>query len=477
MRAFSVVSRQSSVRLHRSITSIRVTWKKSHHQDNETTAAIGSVVAKDTVFYIGTYISLLRIAPTLCGDCYNSDMTESKNIRPAASGRIQRLALSCAMISIHTSEAFSLTRQTAFMPRSTVRSVHSPSRLFLFAPPGSGYASRDEEKSELPDSYEPMMEYPGTMRPGRTPENSPFHDLPIADDDPDPVPWPHFNQIEWHHQWAPPHPHPIPMEEFIEQNGRWATPEMEAAMRAGVRRDVRQRQEMEEEQKRETLIMDDDDDDETDEPQDLGEGMFGQLGSDADQAITAKAVAPPVEGAELEVVVDDEEDEVIEEEGGSFDDFLLDLGLDGDDDEEDVDEDVVEEDDKAMVASKRKPKPAPVPVPVPVVEATPRKAAPRARLEDVVESDDDGDEDDDDIETNESDTTGGATASINVDEDDDLDLGLDDDDEISGNDGVSTVPLEDFSDGDDLGTDDFFSDGGFDYDGGDIGDSDGGDSW
>jgi hypothetical protein len=401
-------------------------------------------------------------------------MTESRNIRPAASGRIQRLALSCAMISVQTSEAFSLARQTAFMPSSAVRSLHSPFRLFMFAPPGSGYARREDETSELPDSYEPMMEYPGTMRPGRTPENSPFHDLPIADTDPDPVPWPHFQQIEWHHQWTPPHPHPIPMEEFIEQQGRWATPEMEAAMRAGVRRDVRQRQEMEEEQKRETLIMDDDDDDETDdEPQDLGEGMFGKLGSDADQALTAKAVAPPVEGAEVEV----EEEEVTEEEGGSFDDFLLDLGLDGDDEEEDVDDDVVEEDDKPMVASKPKPKPtpAPVPVPDPVIEAPPRKVAPRARLEDVVESDDDDDEDDD-IETAESEISGGATASINVDEDEDLDLGLDDDDEITGNDGVSTVPLEDFSDSDDLGTDDFFDDGGFDYDGGDIG-SDGGDNW
>jgi hypothetical protein len=389
---------------------------------------------------------------------------------------IQRLALSCAMISVQTSEAFSLTNHATFMPRSTVRSLHSPRRLFMFAPPGSGYARREDEKSELPDSYEPMMEFPGTMRPGRTPENSPFHDLPIGDNDPDPVPWPHFQQVEWHHQWEPPHPHPIPMEEFIEQQGRWATPEMEAAMRAGVRRDVRHRQEMAEEQKRETLIMDDDDDDESDEPQDLGDGIFGKLGSDADQAITAKAVAPPVEGAE----VAEEEEEATEEEGGSFDDFLLDLGLNDDDEEEDVDDDVVEDDDTPMVASKQKPKPPPapipVPVPAPVVDAPPRKAAPRARLEDVVESDDDDDEDDD-IETNES---ASATSSINVDDDDDLDLGLDDDDEISGDSGVSTVPLEDFSDGDGdaEGTGDFFNDdGGFDYDGGGIGDSDGGDNW
>ena len=75
-------------------------------------------------------------------------------------------------------------------------SVCLNTRLGLVPPPGSGYAGPDYEIDEMPDSYEPMMEYPGTMRPGRTPENMPFHDLPIGDDDPDPVPWPHFQQIE-----------------------------------------------------------------------------------------------------------------------------------------------------------------------------------------------------------------------------------------------------------------------------------------
>jgi hypothetical protein len=54
-------------------------------------------------------------------------------------------------------------------------------------------------------------------------------------------------------------------------------------------RDAHQRQEMEEQQKRKVLIMDDDDDDEQDKPQDLVDGMFGQLGFDVDQAITACA--------------------------------------------------------------------------------------------------------------------------------------------------------------------------------------------
>ena len=86
---------------------------------------------------------------------------------------------------------------TAFSNRdSCPMKLSSSTRLDLRPPPGSGYAGPDYEIDELPKSYEPMMEYPGTMRPGRTPENMPFHDLPIGDDDPDPVPWPHFQQIE-----------------------------------------------------------------------------------------------------------------------------------------------------------------------------------------------------------------------------------------------------------------------------------------
>lgn len=279
-----------------------------------------------------------------------------------------------------------------------------------------------------------MMEYPGTMRPGRTPENMPFHDLPIADTDPDPVPWPHFQQIEWHHRWDPPHPHPIPMEDFIEQEGRWATPEMEAAMRAGNRRDARRRREMEEEQKRETLIMDDDEDDQ-DEPQDLGEGMFGQLGSAADQALTAAATSP-----DAEVQVDDVKDEDVDVDAG-LDDFLLDLGLDSfGDDDDDVGE----------------------------AETAPVAKAPIGGLEDVVVGDDDEDE------GTETTPDTGITASIDVD-DDDLELGLDEEDDLA-DDGVSTVPLEDFGDGDSLDSEEFFDDGGFDYDDGDF-DSDGGDMW
>ena len=232
---------------------------------------------------------------------------------------------------------------------------------------------------------------------------------------------------------------------FIEQQGRWATPEMEAAMRAGVRRDVRKRREMEEEQKRETLIMDDDEDEDyQDEPQDLGDGMFGKLGSAADAAVTAEATSP--RRAQLDTY--DDEDEEDEDDG--LDDFLLDLGLDSEGD------DGGNEPSDTMAGFDS-----------PTTTRRPRKTG----LEDVVVGDD-GDDDDDEMES------GVGTASISVDDDDDdeLELGLDDDGGLSDDGGVSTVPLEDFGDSDSLDTEEFFDDGGFDYDGGDDF-GDGGDGW
>jgi hypothetical protein len=357
------------------------------------------------------------------------------------SSRVRRAAFaSCLAFAV---DGFSISR-IAFIPTRDKTLVKSPqfrsTLSMIYAPPGSGYATPEDEKSELPDSYEPMMEFPGTMRPGRTPENMPFHDLPLADTDPDPVPWPHFQQIEWHHRWEPPHPHPIPMEEFIEQVGRWATPEMEAAMRAGNRRDTRRRLEIEEEQKRDNLIMDDDDDD-PDVPQDLGEGMFGRLGSAADQAITSAAVA--AEGDINFDVVDDEDDE-------SLGDFLLDLGLDSFDDDDEQAEDIGQDSKPAIKKV--------------------WTSGQRTGLEDVVIGGEDEDEgvEDDTINTD-------VTASIDVDEDDDMDLALDDEEDLSS-DGVSTVPLEDFGDNDNIDTQDFFDDGGFDYDDGDYGGGDS-DNW
>lgn len=269
-------------------------------------------------------------------------------------------------------------------------------------PPGSGYQEKIE--SALPDTYEPMMSFPGTMRPGKTPENMPYQDLPIGDDDPDPIPWPHFQQIEFHHRWEVPHPHPGTMEDFIEQNGRWATLEQQAAMRLGARR--AQRQQAEETQ--DTIITDDDDDEEEDFRRNdnvaLGDGIFGTLGSDADREITAAAVSP-------DKPKEDEEEETASSEDDGLDDFYLDLGLDtmledldGDDDEN-----------------------APASVPTPPPKST------------------------------------GTSATINV-VDDDLSssLGLDDDDDLE-DDGVgSTVPLEDFGDSETLDAEDIFDEGGFD---------------
>ena len=321
------------------------------------------------------------------------------------------------------------------------RSFSGTRPLFLYAPPGSGYASLDDETSALPDTYEPMMEYPGAMRPGRTPENVPFHDLPIGDDDPDPIPWPHFQEIEWHHQWDPPHEHPIPMEEFIEMQGRWATPEMEAAMRSGVRQNVRERRELAEAEKRDTIITDDIDDEyDADVPVELGDGIYGRLGSAADQALTAAATAPVKKGQEQDTAVENEDDE------DDLDDFLLDLGLDLDLDDDDDDEDGGNQADQ-------------------------NKASKKSLV--VSQDEEDIDDDDDDLDY-ESDETVDATTTITVDDDDDADLDLEDDDEVG--DGVDTVPLEDFGENENLDTEDIFGEGGFDFDDGDY-DMDGGDMW
>ena len=249
------------------------------------------------------------------------------------------------------------------------RSSLSP--LQIYAPRGSGYVRGDREdditsdevltelnESDLeqisprpyPRTYEPSLEYPGTMRPGRTPENMPYHDLPnLGITDPDPVPWPHFQEIEWHHKWEPPHEQALAMEEFIEVQGRWASVEDEAEMRMGMRRGVRERRELEEGLNPVTgkagggkaggageqmVIMDDDDeeeeDDETGGRRDgskldigLGEGVEALLKDVA--AEREKAEAAKVSGAGGEGEADEEEES---------DDFLDELGL-GDDEDDD----------------------------------------------------------------------------------------------------------------------------------------------
>ena len=74
-----------------------------------------------------------------------------------------------------------------------------------------------------------MARRPWPPRPGRAPENMPYHDLPNLDvRDPDPVPWLHLQEIEWHHRWDLPHEQAMDMEEYIEAQGRWASVKDEA---------------------------------------------------------------------------------------------------------------------------------------------------------------------------------------------------------------------------------------------------------
>ncbi len=316
--------------------------------------------------------------------------------------------------------------------------------LYLRAPPGSGYADIDDEQSYYPETYQPMMEYPGTMRPGSTPENQPYSSLPIQETDPDPVPWPHFQEIEWHHNWGSPHEHAIPMEDFIEMNGRWATAEMEAEMRAGARRGVRERRELEEAQKAASFILDDDDDDDEDGEDDneiqlnLGQGVEAFIGTDQ-KGVTEDDVT------EEEVDVDDDDDD-------DSDDFLLDLGLDGGDDEDDDEAVVEEEDEEPAFASGDG------------TESILEAMQTMIDAEDDTEEASDDDDDDDEISLSFDDLDldfGDNEEDVEVDDDgDDDDFVLmdeeDEDDEM--------IPLDDMIGDEDMGDDDEFDDGGFDYD-------------
>lgn len=308
------------------------------------------------------------------------------------------------------------------------------------APPGSGYAQPEDELSYFPDTYEPMMEYPGSMRPGSKEENQPYSSLPIQESDPDPIPWPHFQEVEWHHNWGSPHEHPIPMEEFIDMEGRWATAEMEAEMRAGARRGVRERRELEESQKAASFILDDDEDDDELEEQvqlDLGQGVNALIGADGTTDTNTKT--PTTESAE----VDDDDDE--------GDDFLLDLGLDSDGD----DSSGAEENDGEQPAFATGDSPAGI------LEA----------MQTMIDAEGDGEEsgglEEDDIGLDFDD----LDLDFDADDEDDEEVDGDDDDddfvlmdEDDMGEGEDMVPLDDMIGNEDMGDDDEFDDGGFDYD-------------
>lgn len=327
----------------------------------------------------------------------------------------------------------------------------SQTQIYLQAPPGLGYVA-EEEGSEYPDTYEPMMEYPGTMRPGRTPENQPYSSLPIQESDPDPVPWPHFQEIEWHHNWGSPHEHPIPMEEFIDMHGRWATAEMEAEMRAGARRGVRERRELEEAQKAASFILDDDEDDEDDDgensgPQlDLGEGVDALIGAGAAAAATISKSATKDDTSNAQLADDDDDD----------DNFLLDLGLDetGDDEDEDEDEGEIGDDGEEPAFSTGDDS----------TEGILEAMQSMIDAEDDTEVATDGDDNEIDIDFDD--------LGLNFDDDDDDDdvSEGDDDDEfvVMDDDDISMenedLTLDEMVGNEDMGADDEFDDGGFDYD-------------
>jgi len=372
---------------------------------------------------------------------------------------------------------------------------YSSTKLHMFAPPSSGYSTPDEEESALPETYEPTMEYPGTMRPGRTPENMPLHDLPIGDNDPDPIPWPHFQEIDWYHTWGAPHPHPIPMDEFIELHGRWATLEDEAEMRKDARRGVRERREAQEKEKTSHQVMDDTDDDDDITARDLGEGVQDFLSNVGEEAKKkAGAIDAEVEegdddddnagekGGDDEdgdtlAVLDEEEEEDDEEE----DDFLLELGLDmdGDDDDNNEDADTVNDDDGNEPAFSS--------------EDDDSSSDLLRAMQGLIDMDkeEDVDVDDDGIVLPEDDD-GDLDMSLNFNDDNDVN---DDDNEAE----VKVVPIENLDENDELDDhdditfddDNQYDDGGFDLDvdndfeGGigddddddDDGDDDGEDDW
>ena len=272
--------------------------------------------------------------------------------------------------------------------------------------------------ANYPDTYEPMMEYPGTMRPGKTPENMPYHDLPGLDvSDPDPVPWPHFQEIEWHHHWDPPEDAFPLMEDFIEMEGRWASVEEEAEMRMGMRRGVRERREMEENASGDNamVIMDDDEEDEgtMDVPSMMGLG-------DGVEALIGKSKQESKKSSKADIEEDEEEEE--------DDSFLFDLGLGGDDEEEDV---------------------------------KPKKGKSKSSIKASVDE-----EEDDDLSMEDDDEDDDLSFDLGFDLDDvDLDDGEDDDETDDmfdyGDDDDGEVSLDDI---DQDGEDEEFDDGGFDYD-------------
>lgn len=217
------------------------------------------------------------------------------------------------------------------MPSRTLVAQRKSIRLHQYPPPGSGYLGAEDEKCSLPDTYEPMMEYPGTLRPGKTRENISFQDLPIGDDDPDPIPWPHFQEIDFYHIWPAPHPDPQPIDDMIAEFGRWATPEEEAEMMRDARRGARLMKEMQEAEKKAFVLVDDDDDEPAELVEDEGDAIVSGLREQIRGIqTTSKPLGKKLRGVDTIIEGEDEAIDFSElnfdESGDEEDDFLFDLG-------------------------------------------------------------------------------------------------------------------------------------------------------
>eukprot|EP00551_Chaetoceros_affinis_P010682 CAMPEP_0203672816 /NCGR_PEP_ID=MMETSP0090-20130426/9563_1 /ASSEMBLY_ACC=CAM_ASM_001088 /TAXON_ID=426623 /ORGANISM="Chaetoceros affinis, Strain CCMP159" /LENGTH=441 /DNA_ID=CAMNT_0050538239 /DNA_START=125 /DNA_END=1450 /DNA_ORIENTATION=+ len=365
-------------------------------------------------------------------------------------------------------------------------STSTSTKLYLKAPPGSGYFTEEDQESFFPPTYDPMMEYPGTMRPGRTPENQPYSSLPIQESDPDPVPWPHFQEIEWHHNWGSPHEHPIPMEEFIDLHGRWATAEMEAEMRAGARRGVRERREMEEAQKAASFILDDDDDEEDEAVGGAGAavGVAGStsldLGEGVDALIGAGAVAAAALSASSSSIIDVDESGPAVASGDDGDDdddddddgdsFLLDLGLDevGDDDDDDDLEDDDEDDDgdngeEPAFATSDDGAEGILEALQSIIDTEDSSSGGGGVAAETDSNNDEIEIDFDDLGLDFDDDDDGDDVGDDIEEEeDDDDYVVMDDEDISMD--SEDLTLDEMIGNEDMGADDEFDDGGFDYD-------------
>ncbi|GMH99895.1 hypothetical protein TrLO_g770 [Triparma laevis f. longispina] len=214
-----------------------------------------------------------------------------------------------------------------------------PLVLGVKPPQGSPYYQPEDEPNPLPSGYTPMLEYPGTMRPSKVRENSPFEDLPLKQTMEEAldentvtlpssevenggcgvnVPWPHFQDIPYHITWGSANESEMPIEEFIDSHGRWLSEEEEEELQKGGRgkREVKSE---------DTVVVDDEEDEE-------------EEGSQFEEFDDVSSKLEDVEEVKDETAdLDDDNDD-----GDDADDL-------DDDDEEEDDDDLDDEEDEALL--------------------------------------------------------------------------------------------------------------------------------